>query len=244
MKLYTPAIVKKQVDDEHYYYVDGKFTPSVTHILHESIPTPFALRQWLGDVGNEKAEAKLNSAAERGTLIHDTCEKLMCGLEIQIKELFTKKADQKVIVGFTKWFDEFKPTYEQTDIERVVASELGYAGTMDLFCHIDGEPVIVDFKTSGGVYDEHKLQLTAYQQALYEMTGVKAKRMVVHLTPRTKAGYSVYGEDKMEISKKPLTVDDFMCVMNMYKMLNGGVIPEPDLVDVYPATIKLFEEVK
>ena len=244
MPKYQPVIVRKEVDDEHYYYVDGKFTPAVTRILSEAMPTPYALRQWIGEVGNDRAEAKLNKAADRGTLIHDTCEKLMNGLEINLKELFPKQSDQKVVVGFVNWFNDVKPEFKVEDIERTVASRLGFAGTLDLFCRIGGEPVIVDFKTSGGVYDSHKLQLTAYQRAFEEMTGTKPTRMILHLTPLTKKGYSVYGEDKMVIRKKPITTDDFMAVFNLYKVLNGGVVPEPDLVNVYPDTIKLFAEAK
>lgn len=241
MPKYNPVIVKKEVDDEHFYFVNDKFTPGVTTILHETMPTPYALRHWIGEVGNEKAEAKLEKAGDRGTLIHDTCEKLMNGIEINLKELFPKQSDQKVIVGFVNWFNEYKPEFEISDIERVVASKLGFAGTLDLYCLIDKKPVIVDFKSSGGIYDSHKLQITAYQQAFEEMTGVKTSRMILHLNPRVKSGYSVYGEDKMVIKKKPITTDDFMSVFNLYKVLNGGEIPEPNLVDIYPDTIKLYE---
>lgn len=244
MKLYTPVIVKKEIDDSHYYYVNEQFTPGVTTILSETMPTPYALRQWIGDVGNEKAEAKFNQAAERGTLIHNTCEELLYGGEVKLHEIFTKKSDQKVVVGFVNWFNEYKPTFEKTDVECTVASTMGFAGTLDLFCHIGDDPVIVDFKTSASVYDSHKLQITAYQHAVEEMTGIKAKRMILHLNPKVKSGYSVVGEDKMTISNKNITIDDFMCVFNMYKMLNGGVIPEPNLIDVYPDVIKLYEEVK
>ena len=148
------------------------------------------------------------------------------------------------MVGFVNWFNEYKPVFEPTAIEQTVASEMGYAGTLDLFCKIDDEPVIVDFKTSTSVHDSHKLQLTAYQQAVYEMLGVKAARMIVHLHSRVKSGYTVYGEDSMTIKKKPITIEDFECVMNMYKMLNGGRIPEPPETDTYPDTIKLFQKVK
>lgn len=242
MKLYQPVIERKDVDDEHFYYVDGKYVPSVTKILHESMPMGFGLRNWLGDVGNERAEAKLNNAAARGTLIHDTCKRLMLGDTIKLHEQFPKRSDQKVIAGFINWFNEFKPTFEPTDIERTVASTLGFAGTLDLFCHINGQPVIVDFKTSSSIYNDHKLQITAYQHAFCEMTGIFPSRLILHLTPLTKKGYSVYDEKKIAIEKKLVEVDDFMTVFAMYKMLNGGVIPEPDLVNVYPETVKLFEE--
>ncbi len=226
---YNPVIVKKELDDEHFYFVDDVFFPSVTKILGETLPTPYALRQWIGEVGNEKAEAKLEQAGARGSLIHDTCERLLMGAEIKLHETFPKKSDQKVIVGFMNWVAEAKPVFEYSDIERTVASKAGFAGTLDMYCQIKGEPFIVDFKTSSSVYDSHKLQITAYQSAFYEMTGIVPKRMILHLNFKTKSGYSVYGEDKMTIGGKDVEISDFLKVFEVYKMLNGGKVPEPKL---------------
>lgn len=235
MSNYQPVIRKEEVNDEHYYYVDDKFMPGVTTILHEAMPTPFALRQWIGEVGNEKAEMKLNRAAARGSAIHDACERLLRKEEVSLLD-FPDAKDKKAIWGFTEWANEFKPDIKE--IEFTVASQLGYAGTLDIFCYINDEPWIVDIKTSAAIYDEHKLQITAYQSAFEEMTGIVAKRGILHLNPRTKKGYAF--ETKMEIKKTPVTVADFMCVYHMYKMLNGGVIPEPNLTTVYPDTITLY----
>jgi hypothetical protein len=49
----------------------------------------------------------------------------------------------------------------------------GYAGALDCLgrSHADGRLVVVDFKTSGGVYNGHGLQLAAYVNAVREMYG-------------------------------------------------------------------------
>ena len=39
-------IVRKEIDDSHYYFVDGEFYPGVTSILEEAAPVPYALKQW------------------------------------------------------------------------------------------------------------------------------------------------------------------------------------------------------
>lgn len=243
MKLYKPVIVKKEVDNEHYYYVNDKFTPGVTTILSETLPMPYNLRKWIGDMGNYRANEKFEQAGARGSAIHNACEMLLAGQELKLIENFPRKSDQKAIVGFINWFNDFKPEFEVTDIERVVASQKGFAGTLDLYCQLNGKPTIVDFKTSSGVHDSHKLQITAYQSAFYEMTGILPDRLVLHLNS-TKNGYSVYDEKKMVIKKKPIIIDDFMTVFAQYKMLNGGEIPEPDMIDSYPEVVKLYEEVK
>lgn len=237
-KLYKPEIVKKVIDDTHYYYVDGVFKPSVTKILQEAMPTPFALRQWIGEVGNDKAKEKLEKAGERGTAIHNACEEMLRGVEIDLTQ-FPVEADKKCLVAFKNWCAEYQPS--EIEIETVVASELGYAGTRDIKCRLKGRErkTTIDIKTSSAIYIEHMIQVTGYVQADLEMTGELTDRMILHLNPKTIKGYKVYEEKDMEIEGKPVTIDDFMTVYKMYLMLNGGKIPQPKEVIDYPLTLKL-----
>ena len=117
-KLYKPEIVKKVIDDTHYYYVDGVFKPSVTKILQEAMPTPFALRQWIGEVGNDKAKEKLEKAGERGTALHNACEEMLRGVEIDLTQ-FPLDSDKKCLVAFKNWCAEYQPS--EIEIETVVA---------------------------------------------------------------------------------------------------------------------------
>lgn len=238
-RLYQPVIVRKEIDDSHYYFVNDVYVPGVTTILHETLPTPAALRKWIGDVGNEKAQEKLESAGDRGTKIHNACEQLLKGQSVNLWQEFPSYTDKKCIIAFINWANEFKPEIrDHKFIEFTLASEYGYAGTMDLFCYIDGEPWIVDFKTSSGVYDSFKLQLVAYRQAFYEMTGIMAKMGILHLNFRTKLGWTFI--DEMKIGGKDVEFEDFLKVMDMYKMLNGGEIKPPKLREVFPEVVSLY----
>jgi len=251
--LYNPVIVKKEVDNTHYYYVDDIFVPSVTRILDETLPMAYGLRRWIGDVGNDFADEKLERAGARGSAIHDACERLLNGIDVNLKEEFPDSKDKKAIVAFVNWVAEFKPIVSAT--EKVVASTLGYAGTLDIACKISPELIfkltkfktnvedwIIDIKTSSNVYDSHKLQVVGYKEAVYEMTGISANVGILHLNPRTKKGFTFHCN--LEIGKKAVTIDDFMAVFNLYKVLNGGVIPEPKEVNVYPDVLSLVEEIK
>ncbi len=108
---------------------------------------------------------------------------------------------------------------------------------------------IVDFKTSGGVYLDHLFQVTSYQQAILEMLGIKAKRGILHLNPKTKKGWKFHDDNEFKIKQDgtkptkytPITITDFLLVLKMYKMLKGGIIPDPKLVDSYPIEVKLYE---
>ena len=50
--------------------------------------------------------------------------------------------------------------------------KIGFAGTLDRICKIDGKVYVLDIKTSNGIYNSYWLQLAAYEQ-LY-MDGVLA----------------------------------------------------------------------
>ena len=65
---------------------------------------------------------------------------------------------------------------------------------------------------------------------------------ILHLNYRTKKGWSFI--DKIQIKKKPTTIDDFLKVFEVYKMINGGVSPEPPTVKIYPPKVKLYEKKK
>jgi len=242
-KLYTPTIVKKEVNDSHYYYVDGTYVPGVTTIIGQAIPKPF-LREWQGQVGNTEAKRILEAAGDRGSKIHNACERLAHGDSVNLYTEFPADTDKKCIVSFLNWANEYNPVFKKEHIEFVVTSKRGYAGTLDLFCHINGVPTIVDYKTSKSIHIDHFIQITAYQQALFEMTGIMANRMILHLNPKTKKGYRAYTDKDMHIKKNPVTILDFETVFSLYKMLNGGVSPEPKLRDVYPETVKLIEHDK
>lgn len=236
--MYQPVIVRQEIDSEHFYFVDGVFFPGVTTILTETLPTPDNLRFWIGDVGNDRAQAKLERAAARGTLIHEACERLLQGGEVQLHREFPTRGDQKCVVGFINWVNSSQP--EILGIETVVASQDGFAGTLDIVCRIDGQLWIIDIKTSGGIYINHKLQIAAYRQAWYEMTGEWAAMGILHLTPKAKNGYTFHTD--LDIGGKPVSTDDFRKVFELYKVLNGGKIPEPPEVNIYPERLKLYGE--
>jgi hypothetical protein len=63
--------------------------------------------------------------------------------------------------GVTRWIIE--DNIIPIRIEEVVFSQKGkWAGKLDFFGLVEGIPTIIDFKTSGGFYDEYKMQLAAY----------------------------------------------------------------------------------
>jgi hypothetical protein len=69
--------------------------------------------------------------------------------------------------------------------ERIWSSER-FAGTLDLYAEVKGVPTIVDFKSSSGHWDDHVMQLGAYDMAFRERTGNRVDGyMIVRLDKKT-----------------------------------------------------------
>jgi len=142
------------------YTISGKEVPSVTTILNE-LAKP-GLEKWYGRLGIVEAERQKNSAAEFGSKVHAAVEAIYHGQE---PASIDKRFDS-AIANFKKWADHH--IKEWIAFERAVYhDELMYAGTVDAFARLKGSNklVLVDFKTSKKVRDEHYLQVVAYAKA-------------------------------------------------------------------------------
>lgn len=225
-------IIKKEIDDTHYYFVNGEFYPGVTTILDEAAPVPFGLREFFKQNTPEQQEDIKKTSLELGSKMHDAYEKLLNGIELNLKENYPTTKEKKHIVSFYQWFQDFQPKNFET--EQVVASlDYKFAGTLDFICEKDNETWLIDFKTSKFIGLNYELQVAAYKQAYEEMTGKKVDHMAILRTAsQHKCGYEF-----KEVNRE---FDEFMNVYRMYLSLHCGVIPEPPLTNVYPETLKLY----
>ena len=233
MKRTLPQIVRREVDSEHYYWVDGKFTPAVTRILDEAAPVAFALRQFFLRNTVDSAKKILEETGVFGSMIHADIERLLKGEELDLTKHETKA--KKHLMSFHNWFHEFKPDMDSLKPESTIASlKHRYAGTLDLACTRKGKKWIIDFKTGSGIYHNHELQLAAYRGAYEEMHNTKVDHVaIVRTGSRHKVGYEV-----KEV-KKPFKA--FLNVYQSYLDLHGGKIPNPPTIPVYPDKLKIIE---
>ncbi|HEX9722218.1 MAG TPA: PD-(D/E)XK nuclease family protein [Candidatus Paceibacterota bacterium] len=136
------------------YEIEGVWFPRVT-----SITSPFQ-KKWQG----------LRSAAEWGTLIHETVESILRGEEAQ-----PDRRCEVSIATFLSWRNQYPIAIQNPahDIEkRVFDVEHGYAGTIDMVAEVEGVVGIIDLKTSTAIYKEHSLQTAAYLQAYNKTKGI------------------------------------------------------------------------
>ena len=118
-------------------------------------------------------------AAELGTIAHDHVEAfLRTGQEQDMSDQDARVANCYDL--FRRWWDQAGLSVIQTEL-MVYHAPLGYAGQLDfLAADAEGNPVLVDWKTSKAVYWNHSLQVVAYAKALREMRRgtVSAMRIV------------------------------------------------------------------
>jgi len=208
----------------------GDLVPSVTNVIgilnkpalprwaaKEVAEKAWQLRRSLDGMGEEDAISVLKQspwrksgrAADRGTTIHAYLEARLNGLEPEIVD----GEAQRYQAGADAWLSEWNPTPIATELT-VFAPD--YAGTGDLWCTVDGEPRLVDFKTSKAVYPEAALQLGALAAATMAAGGEPA--------PAVASGWVVrIGEDGFEcrqVEDLPAQAAAFRAMLQVWHWTN------------------------
>ncbi len=173
---------------QRYHLANGDRIPGVTTIL-DIINKP-ALVPWgnkLGFQGINSTE-RLNYLADAGTLAHALIAQRLGG---DVADYAGYAPDQvcmaeRALSGFYAWSEG--KALEAHELERSLTSErYRYGGTLDALLVVGGRPVLVDFKTSSRIYDDHLFQLAAYHQLLTENAYTVDGAMVLRLS-RDEAG--------------------------------------------------------
>jgi hypothetical protein len=183
------TLVRKETKRGHTYALDGAKVTGVTTILNGGLPKP-QLVAWaarsvaeyvadnpdqvkgLYDMGREPMISALKAtpyqsrddAAARGTHVHALAESLLHGQSIDVPDY---------VAGHVKGYVDFIDRLALIPVltEKPVASRTWwYAGTFDAIADIGAGPLkgkrlLLDWKTSKGVYGETALQLAAYANA-------------------------------------------------------------------------------
>ena len=129
-----------------------------------------------GNVTLKEVEAACNlynvkreEAATKGSLTHSYIEQYIKGEKPDLPD------DENVasaINAFLDWEKKHKVKWLATE-QIVYSKKYGYVGLLDALAVIDRKTVLVDFKTSKGVYNDHLYQVAAYRAAQEEETGKK-----------------------------------------------------------------------
>ena len=167
-----------------YYEVDGEMYQSVTSLISGTLRN-FGVERWKDiwvrdqlewyqghvitpDLATKIVTAsdnELKQSAELGTHMHDIIERLLRDEDIND---YMDDQYEPAIRAWLKWRSRF--------IEwQLVGTEVGvycdeYAGQVDALFKLGDDYMVVDWKTSSGLYDSSFLQVGAYAHALQDMS--------------------------------------------------------------------------
>lgn len=167
-----------------YRIENGTVVPSVTHIL--GILDKGGLNHWCWEMGRQGLDWRevRDAAARVGTLAHNF---IACHLEGSAPVLggYSPEETKKANSCFAKYLAwEKKNPLTPVIIETpFVSEEFKYGGTPDLLAEINGEFVLIDFKTGGGIYRSYFYQVAAYRKLLEEQGWPVAGAMILRISP-------------------------------------------------------------
>lgn len=179
--LILPKLSRESIDGVRYYNVGGenKKLVSITSVISHYSKAKFA--KWRKRVGEEEANRITKRATSRGTDTHTLIESYLLNEELSevqpISEMLFKLAKK-----------DLNRINKINVLEGALYSEvLGVAGTTDCIAEFDGELAVIDFKTSKapkplGWLEGYFVQAMFYGMALYEMTGIQIKKLVIIMT--------------------------------------------------------------
>jgi hypothetical protein len=168
-------------DGRFYTDEDGNYFPSATTLL-EAYPKPAQLIMWMKEVGS-KADEIRDAAGKRGSSVHQLTEDYDQGIECTLLDEYGKPKysleEWAMFERYVEFSVNHKPEHHLIE-QTFISSELGFAGTIDRVCTIDGKTYVLDIKTSNGIYNSYWLQLAAYKE-LYMERAIKMSSNMPHI---------------------------------------------------------------
>ena len=187
---------KKRRDYQNNY-------PSVTTVL--SVLRARGLEEWFKRTPYDEILKQSARGKAIGTEIHSVIQSY---IETGEAKIDTKYPEE--VTNALKSFMKFRKDYPQIKLQRsemaLTSENYRFNGTID--CTADnGEILIADWKTgqakdkeSPAIYDEYKIQVSAYVYLHNETHEEKVNKAIIISVAKDKIGYEFYEMDMVEIS--------------------------------------------
>lgn len=177
---------------QRYTLADGTPVPGVTTVL--GVLNKPALMHWAWEQGRAGLDYRKtkDQAANIGTLAHWLCECHLKGQEPDTSEFSAADIDkaENAALKFMGWWDSAGLVLVGSECQ-IVSETHRYGGTLDIVaCDKQGRGVLVDLKSSKGIYDEYFFQLAAYSKLLPtpEMPAVISRCVIVRIGKEAEDG--------------------------------------------------------
>lgn len=152
-----------------YKTSDGRRVPGATTITG-LLNKPYLIK-WANNLGLDGIDSSkyVDEAAAVGTLAHALIQANLTGEHLDTSVFSPVQVDlaENSVLSFYEWKSRHsvKPIICEVPM---VSDKLGYGGTVDCYCELDGKPVLLDFKTGKAIYEEYFVQTSAYRELLIE----------------------------------------------------------------------------
>lgn len=161
------------------YKVNEKKVPSVTTILGR-FKNAIGLIIWSNKLGLEgkNYHTELNKAGDIGTDFHNLAELHIKG---EYYELPDDPIVQECFNKFKDWWSDFaNDNFEIVFTEKsYCCRKYKYGGTADLLVKKNDKYILIDFKTSKAVYEDHLIQASAYDYMIKEQDGFDINKFIL-----------------------------------------------------------------
>lgn len=188
--------------DTHTYTVDGQRVPCVSDLFKpvEAFDcSPQVLQQ----------------AALRGTMVHEYCELIDYGTDPDSLEVNPDLTGY--VLAYLRFLRDYKPQWECIE-QPLYRKSLNLAGTMDRYGIIDGEPVLLDIKTSSSVSARTK---KIWATKLYAYRGLcnDFECKAWNLLLKKDGTYTIYDAKETEEKYSYNPAELFDCLCGIYGIL-------------------------
>jgi len=161
------------------YKVNEKKVPSVTTILSR-FKNAIGLILWSNSLGLKglKYHEQLKIAGDIGTDFHNLAELHIKG---EYYELPDDPIVQECFNKFKDWWSDFaNDNFEIVFTEKsYCCRKYKYGGTADLLVKKNDKYILIDFKTSKAVYEDHLIQASAYDYMIKEQDGFDINKFIL-----------------------------------------------------------------
>ena len=203
-----------------YKLADGTRVPSVTTIIGDSLGwNKNALLAWtrkMALAGDDPDKVR-DAAADVGTLAHAMIHDYLTQEKTVDLAQWTPEQVQRASQAYGAYIDwerSASVTHVASELP-VVSEEYHFGGTIDAIMWLGTTLTVVDFKTSNGVFVEHRVQVSAYQhlyEANLEPKGIKTSAVILQLG---KDDASFTPHLYQDLSKE---WEAFLCCLRLYEL--------------------------
>jgi hypothetical protein len=182
---------KKAKTHTIYKTAEGKRVPGVTTIT--GVMDKPALKYWANGLGLKGIEVRtyVDELALIGTLAHYMIECHCKGEKPDLDDYSKNQIDlaENSAIKFIQWQDNvgFVPEFNEL---KFVSEKHRFGGTLDVIGTIKGQKVLVDIKTSKGIFGEHKTQVAGgYGILAYDNNCFCEKIIIIRVGRNAEEGF-------------------------------------------------------